>query len=309
MRKIIGIGETILDIIFRNNQPEKAVPGGSVFNCMVSLARCGIPALFISELGDDKVGDLVKDFMSKNHLSTEYIDFDDYTTPLSLAFLDEQQNASYQFFSDYRSLKEDRIQIEFPEIQADDILILGSYFAVYNGWQNCLQKRIGRLLKYAEKQKAIIYYDINFREAHAKERSNLRPIFQRNFKYSTIVRCSAEDLEMLYPRKTVTEVYQKYIAPHCKNFIVTQGEKEILLKTETFEKSYPVEAFVPVSTIGAGDNFNAGLLFGLMQEKILLEDLKNLPENQWDKLIGFGQRFAAAVCRSMENYVGNDFKP
>lgn len=32
MRKIIGIGETILDIIFRNNQPSHAVPGGSTFN-------------------------------------------------------------------------------------------------------------------------------------------------------------------------------------------------------------------------------------------------------------------------------------
>ncbi|MCD7937105.1 MAG: carbohydrate kinase, partial [Tannerellaceae bacterium] len=32
MRKVIGIGETILDIIFSNNQPYKAVPGGSVFN-------------------------------------------------------------------------------------------------------------------------------------------------------------------------------------------------------------------------------------------------------------------------------------
>ena len=30
MRKVFGIGETILDIIFRNDQPQKAVPGGSV---------------------------------------------------------------------------------------------------------------------------------------------------------------------------------------------------------------------------------------------------------------------------------------
>ena len=28
MRKVFGIGETILDIIFRNDQPQKAVPGG-----------------------------------------------------------------------------------------------------------------------------------------------------------------------------------------------------------------------------------------------------------------------------------------
>lgn len=37
MRKVIGIGETILDIIFRNDQPSAAVPGGSVFNGIVSL--------------------------------------------------------------------------------------------------------------------------------------------------------------------------------------------------------------------------------------------------------------------------------
>ena len=41
MRKVIGIGETILDIIFRGDQPSAAVPGGSVFNGIVSLGRMG----------------------------------------------------------------------------------------------------------------------------------------------------------------------------------------------------------------------------------------------------------------------------
>ena len=37
MRKVIGIGETVLDIIFQNDQPVQAVPGGSVFNSLISL--------------------------------------------------------------------------------------------------------------------------------------------------------------------------------------------------------------------------------------------------------------------------------
>ena len=32
MRKVIGIGETVLDIIFKNNQPDTAAPGGSTLN-------------------------------------------------------------------------------------------------------------------------------------------------------------------------------------------------------------------------------------------------------------------------------------
>ena len=94
MRKVIGIGETILDIIFRDNQPARAVSGGSTFNCIISLRRCNVPALFISELGNDRVGRLICNFMHENNLTTEYIDFyEDGSSPVSLAFLDENQQA------------------------------------------------------------------------------------------------------------------------------------------------------------------------------------------------------------------------
>ena len=49
MRKIFGIGETILDIIFQNNQPYKAVPGGSVFNGLITLGRMGLPVTFMGK--------------------------------------------------------------------------------------------------------------------------------------------------------------------------------------------------------------------------------------------------------------------
>ena len=39
MRKVIGIGETVLDIIFKDDEPVSAVPGGSVFNALISLGR------------------------------------------------------------------------------------------------------------------------------------------------------------------------------------------------------------------------------------------------------------------------------
>ena len=39
MRKVIGIGETVLDIIFKDSQPIGAFPGGSTFNGLISLGR------------------------------------------------------------------------------------------------------------------------------------------------------------------------------------------------------------------------------------------------------------------------------
>ena len=94
MRKIIGIGETILDIIFKNGQPTKALPGGSVFNTMVSLGRLGIPVHFITELGQDQVGNNILSFMRENNLSTENVDiFCEGKSPVSLAFLNDQNEA------------------------------------------------------------------------------------------------------------------------------------------------------------------------------------------------------------------------
>ena len=61
MKKVIGIGETILDILFKDNQPMKAVPGGSVFNSIISLGRMGANVIFVSEVGSDRVGDIVID--------------------------------------------------------------------------------------------------------------------------------------------------------------------------------------------------------------------------------------------------------
>ena len=57
---ITGIGETVLDIVFLDMQPLAAVPGGSTFNAMISLGRAGVPAAFISETGNERIGENVK---------------------------------------------------------------------------------------------------------------------------------------------------------------------------------------------------------------------------------------------------------
>ena len=41
MGRVIGIGETVLDILFKDEQPVKTVPGGSVYNSIISLGRMG----------------------------------------------------------------------------------------------------------------------------------------------------------------------------------------------------------------------------------------------------------------------------
>ena len=123
MRRVIGIGETILDILFKNNQPTVAVPGGSVFNGLVSLGRAGANVTFISEVGGDKVGNIILDFMKDNGISTDNVMvYPERKSPISLAFLNEKNDAEYSFYKDYPSL---RLDVDMPEVTSDDIIKIG----------------------------------------------------------------------------------------------------------------------------------------------------------------------------------------
>ncbi len=94
MRKIIGIGETIMDIIFQQGQPTAAVPGGSVFNGIVSLARLGLPVTMLSETGNDRVGRQILDFMTQNGIDNRHVAvYQNGRSAISLAFLNDRNDA------------------------------------------------------------------------------------------------------------------------------------------------------------------------------------------------------------------------
>ena len=301
MRKVIGIGETILDILFKNNQPTAAVPGGSVFNGLVSLGRAGVNVTFISEVGGDHVGDIILNFMEENGISTDsVIVYPDRKSPVSLAFLNERNDAEYSFYKDYPSL---RLDVDMPEITSDDIVMFGSFYAVTPQ----LRDKVKELLEKARQAGAIIYYDVNFRSTHAHEAIKLMPTILENFEYADIVRGSGEDFGNMFGMTDADSVYQHKVSFYCPRFICTNGGDGLCLRTKTLKKDYPVKSIQTVSTIGAGDNFNAGLVFGLLKNRIRKADFDELTEADWDKIVASGMSFSREVCTSLDNYISKEF--
>lgn len=301
MRKIFGIGETILDIIFQNNQPYKAVPGGSVFNGLITLGRMGLPVTFISELGNDRVGDIIRDFMQDSHLTTEFVDcFPNGKSPLSLAFLDDDKNAHYIFYKDYPA---QRLEVPLPAIEPDDIFIFGSYYSL----NPALRPRMVEFMQYARERKAILYYDPNFRKAHAHEAILLKPTVLENLEFADIVRGSDEDFQNLFGKTDTREVYQDHVKLYCDRLLSTRGANGVDLCTRQFTCHFDAPRIHSVSTIGAGDNFNAGILYGLLKYDIRRDDLPDIDMETWGKIVRHGMDLAAEVCQSYDNYVSKEF--
>lgn len=299
-RKVYGIGETIYDIIFKDNQPQASKAGGSTFNAMVSLGRMGVNTSFISKLGDDKVGQIIVAFMKKNNISTENLTiWEGHKTDIALAFLNDKGDAEYSFYKEY---DKQFVEARIPEFKKDDLLLFGSYFAL----NPLLRPLVNSVLKAAKKAKAIIYYDPNFRASHLHQIEELKPLLMENFEAATIVRGSDEDFANIFGVSSPSGL-RKEFSSSSSQFIITKNSEGVDVCDGNNDYHFPAKPLVPLSTIGAGDSFNAGFLYALLKFDIGGDQLENMSAELWSQVISTAVAFATDVCQSYENYISEEF--
>ena len=300
MANVYAIGEIVYDIIFRDNQPQQANPGGSMLNSAISLSRAHNQVFFIGETGCDEVGNIIKSFLVDNSVNISYIQsYTNRKSSIALAFLNKQNDASYSFYKDFPA---QRFTLDLPIPQQGDIVLFGSSFAL----QSEVRKPLLQLLHNAKLNGATIIYDPNFRK-QLQDKSELLLIVKENISMADIVRGSDEDFKNIFGITNDSELYAKVKEYGCNYLIITKNAKGIHLLTPTFERAITVPQITTISTIGAGDNFNAGLIHGLLTQGLSKDALTEISKEQWSVIIETGKAFATHVCQSLDNYVSKEF--
>lgn len=299
MRKVYTIGEAVLDILFKNHDAFGAKAGGACLNTAVTLGRLNVPVNFVSEYGLDEVGNFIDKFLRDNNVSTDYVyRFYDGQSPLALAFLNNNMDASYSFYKPY---PKKRLHIEFPEITPGDIVLFGSFYAITQE----VRPKLIEFIKAAKKKKATIIYDPNFRKQHLHDLPKLLDMIDENIELADIIRGSNEDFSFIYGIHNPDEVYQQI--GNEKILLYTANKKGVYLRTPKVSCKYPVNKISPKSTIGAGDNFNAGVVYSLIKYNLSQKELLKIDEPVWEKIALTSVEFATHVCLSYENYISNEF--
>jgi fructokinase len=300
MRKIYGIGETVFDIIFKNEQPQAAKAGGAMLNSTVSLGRIGLPVSFISEYAGDNVGRIIDSFLTENGVGTDYVDhYKEGKTKLALAFLNEKNDASYTFYQDY---PEKRLNIKFPELRKDDIILCGSIYAITTE----IRKKFLELIRKAKANDAIVIYDPNFRPTHSSDLEKMMPMIIENMQTAKLIRGSNEDFKNIFGANNADEAWN-VVKKFCNCLVYTANSEGVYVRTVSFKGKFGVKAIKPLSTIGAGDNFNAGMMASIFLNKITSDQLDGMGEENWARVITMGVDFATNVCLSYENYISPEF--
>lgn len=220
-------------------------------NSVVSLAKMGCVCYYFTRIGVDRVGDMLLGIMRELGVATDYIVRNMSQTTVSFGYLDEQNNATYEW---YRGR-------ELYPAPFDYSVSPKTTFALISGsYTRRPENRVDMvaLLEHCAANGVQIYYDVNPREP-IDICSDMEELLRR----CTYVKVSTDDLQLL-PQGFVEQ------CPPGLTVLITGQRSVRAYRGGQMVLEVPCAEIIPVCTVGAGDSFNAGFLScaGTLEERV-----------------------------------------
>ncbi|WP_300682646.1 carbohydrate kinase [Nocardioides sp.] len=262
---ITVVGEAVVDRVRRAEGTLRETPGGSPANVALGLARLGHPTTFLTQLGEDAAGALLRD-----HLQGAGVILDVSTTPsgrtsTALATLAADGSATYEF--DLAFALPPLTTAEIDRLCDVAVLHVGSVSAI-------LGEDWGRVrdLAGAARGAALVSYDVNLRPALTGAGDDVRARVEALAATADLVKASDEDLAALWPGLAPHESAAHLLSLGASAVVVTLGGDGCLAITSALDVRRPAHRTTVVDTIGAGDSFMAGLLHAVAGTDLALLD-------------------------------------
>ena len=273
---------------------DAAVPvaGGSCLNIAVGMARLGAPAGFVGGISTDLFGRMIADHALASQVELRYATRSEHQT--TLAFVrtvgGEPQYAFYDEGTASRNWVYRHGSIPFDEIEA--IHVGSTTLADDQGAAQALA-----MLKDARGSVAISF-DPNCRPKLVKHKTHYVERMNAFAAAADIVRMSDVDFEFLYGGGDHAGRAKSFIEAGASLVVVTRGIKGA---QAWHKEAGVVEVEAPtvdvVDTIGAGDSFQAALLFALRAiGRIKSESLAQTNADELRRALSFASGCAAFTC-------------
>ena len=300
MRKIITIGESILDTVYHNHQPVSAFVGGRVSNTAAALGDLGLPVSMVSECCTDKVGDWVVDFFEKHNVDTKSIDrYTDGSTPFASIFKEDGEQDMIVNYGEYPAT---RFNVIWPRIDEDDIVLFGSYYAI----DQPQRERLYDLLSYAAERKAILIYLPGFQHGTQFNLTKVMPSILENFEVSNIVIDHANDINTMFPNQDSDKVYNNHIKFYGPTYIhITPDTSATIYKG--LDKTVVPFSCESNNHLGWQAGFIAGVIHQLIARDIKHGDIDFMEPKVWQEVVNSAFDFAACCAASDNNALSADF--
>jgi fructokinase len=293
---ILSCGDALIDFVpVRAADGREAVRpavGGSCLNIAVGLARLGIPSGFVGGISTDLFGRMIADHAAASKVDLRHATRTDHQTTLAFVRLivGESQYAFYDAGTASANWTYRRGSIAFDAI---DAVHIGSTTLVHDRGA----AEVGSLIADA-KATATISFDPNCRPNLVHDQKAYRARMGAFAANADVVRMSDVDFEYLFGEEDFAARAAALLATGPSLVVVTRGTNGALAWHRAVGA---VEVGAPtvdvVDTIGAGDSFQAALLFALRQlGRIERSNLQTIGAADLRRALSFACKCAALTC-------------
>lgn len=280
MRKIIAIGESVLDILFdSNNQPSRSFMGGRIANAAARLAKDGAAVTMVSECCTDHAGDIVVNYLNECGVNTSSIDrYTDGATAVSLLFNRDSKQA---LCSNYRNYPTDRFDVVWPRIDENDVVLFGSYYSI----DEALRERLFEMVTYAAERKATIIYLPGCQHGINCRITKVMPAILENLEISKIVVANRADIEAIYPGEDPDKAFHNHFEYYNPQFLFIDDDHSIIHYARGSKTTIPAVGTAVTDNLMWQADFVAAVIKELMAAGITTDAIESLPATIMDDIV------------------------
>ena len=244
------------------NQFERKI-GGAELNVLIGCARLGLQAGWISRLGKDEFGRHIVNTVRGEGIDISEVKLEE-GYPTSINFKEIQESGDGKtFYYRQKSPTEMLLPKQLPEVYIKNAKIL-HITGVFPAITANNRAVILRALEIAKTNNVKVSLDPNIRFKLWSEKE-ARSTLLTYLPYVDYLLAGREELELLFETANQNELITALNEYNFEQVVIKDGEAgSYALKNNEwiFQQSHPVKKVV--DTVGAGDGFDAGFLFGML---------------------------------------------
>lgn len=270
-------GVALADLIIKGFDPEPVskgrflsksaalYAGGEALNEAITAARLGLETGILCFIGSDSAGSIIENELRKNGVDTApAVRPDNAATPVTVMFVDEN--------GDRRSIMNESHRYDFHPEKYTDILCETKAVTVGSLFRTPFDDpdAVKRFLMAAQENDAAVFADTklpSFKKLSLSDMKEVLPLTDYIFPNEDEARFYSGEAD---PEKAA-DVFLSY---GVKNVIVKLGGKGCLFRNSKEKIFMPAYRINAVDATGAGDNFMAGFIKGLLSGKDHVEALR-----------------------------------
>lgn len=293
---LIACGDALIDFVPIQNAAgrEALMPavGGSCLNVAVGIARLGAPTGFVGGISTDLFGQMVADHAAASNVRLDLATRSDHQTTLAFVRIvaGESHYAFYDAGTAARNWTYRRGTIPFEDIEAVHV---GSTTLVND--QGAAETKA---LIADARASSTISFDPNCRPNLVKNKPAYVARMMEFAAGADLIKMSDVDFAYLFGGEPYHERANALLGQGTRLVVLTRGDNGAIA---WHAGAGQIEVAAPevevADTIGAGDSFQAALLFALhKQGRMTRERLKDIGADELRRVLSFAANCAGLTC-------------